>query len=810
MTVNGNPLVTTRPVTRLGDEWFLPLVPIAQAVGAELQITGDPQQLNVRRSDGTPISYDSRNGEVRSRVVLIGRIKGFEQVQMVGLNGDLLFPLNGVVALLGVDIYEDRGRNLLVIQTSNVAGSRAHSGGSLLNLGTVDYNYGLTTNGSDYGEFANFRSQILAGNARTTESLILSGIQGSSAPRLIQGWIRADLPSNRAVVIGDQSTYSGVEAFTNSVRGVDLETPFKALFSNFYAGRAVSTSFATVGPLGVAKYDTNLIGFGLRRTARNQEFVLAGNHFRNPDRRGTAFGAAYRVGNRTDQFRIQSSFGRFSGSTLQPSSTIELPIEQQQTPITAIKTIPVSGPALGLTVTNTFNPAKYITVTGQVERYGKDFLSIRDDSRFTGQFNKSASVVLRPAQSLSLNGSASDRLFLQTQRRSRNYGYGANATLPGARNLQWSAFRSVQTDDASPLGRFVLEQFSVSAPSFKSYSLYTYYSRIRLGRDLVRNVNVVLVSDRGRYGRFGIHDQVQLGTTNRYGVDWTLQSRTHDEFIRAGIDRSQNLKQVPTLAQSVGMKVPLPGRHSLLFTFTREGLSKMLQLEFGGHVDRHREFSSDGSSRPVVVVRVRITGRVYLDSDFNGEFNAKIDAPMPDIAVWLDEDKVVRTDAQGIFRFDDIATSAHRVHVALEGVPADLVFADLAERTTAVAPYSDNTVNFRIVRAGRITGRVTYLDYTADTAKPVERPATDVRIVATGDRDTFSEASGNFLLSDLPPGTYELQIDTETIPQFYTSKPATVSVEVKPGKTSEGVQFQLAVPPRPVIEKSLPIQQGGQ
>jgi len=256
--------------------------------------------------------------------------------------------------------------------------------------------------------------------------------------------------------------------------------------------------------------------------------------------------------------------------------------------------------------------------------------------------------------------------------------------------------------------------------------------------------------------------------------------------------------------------LPLPGKNSVLLTFTREGRSKMLQLEFGGHVDRHREFMPDDLSHGIAVVRARISGRVYLDSDFNAEFNARVDTPVPEIAVWLDDDKVVRTDGQGMFRFDDVVTNAHKIRASLNGVPADLVFADLAERTTAVVPYGQNVVNFRLVKAGRITGLVNYLDNASDASRPLERAAADVRIIASGDHDTFSEVNGNFLLSDLPPGNYELHLDSETIPQSYVSKPATVAVEVKPGKASENVKFELVIPPRPVIEKSLPVQQGGQ
>lgn len=778
LTVNGNPTVTVRPVTRIANEWFLPLVPIAQAVGAELRITGPPEQLAARRADGTTVTYDNRSGEIRTQAVLVGRVKAFEQVQITGVNDDLLFPLNGLVALLGVDVYEDTERNLLVIQSRDASQSRPHSiSGSPLNIGTVDYNYGFAMNGADHGQFATVRSRILAGNTPTTEDLTLSETPGYSQPRVTQGWMRADLSGGRSLVIGDHSTYSGVDAFTDTVRGAGVQSQSKGLFAHFFAGRAVSTSFASVGPVAVLKYDTTLSGFSIRRATKDKEFVLAGNYFQGRDRRGTALGAAYRIGSKTNQFKIQSSIGRFSSVASQGWR-----------------------PAWGLTAANTFNPAKYITITGQLDQYGKNFLTVRDDSRFTGQLNKSASVIVRPFQSLNFSGSMSDRSFLQTQHRSRNYSYGANGSLPGVNALQWSAFRSAQSDDGSAVGRFVLEQFSVSVTNVKSYAIYTYYSRLRLGSDLVRDVNLIILTDRGRYGRFGFHDQMQLGHSNRYGIDWSLQFPSRDAFLRAAIDRSvqsvQSIaqKQTPGFAPSLAARLPLPGGHSFVLTFVRDGQSKMLQLELGGHMNRGREFTSDATSRPVVVVGARLSGRVYLDSDFNGAFDGKIDAPVRDISVWLDDEKLARTDAQGIFRFENVSTNAHKLRAALDGVPADLVFADLPERTTAVIPYNENVVNFRVVKAGRITGRVTYTDH----------PAADIRIIASGDRDTFSEFNGNFLLSDLPPGNYALRVDPESLPQSYISKPEVMRIEVKPGITTDSVQFQLVIPPRPVIEKSLP------
>jgi hypothetical protein len=397
----------------------------------------------------------------------------------------------------------------------------------------------------------------------------------------------------------------------------------------------------------------------------------------------------------------------------------------------------------------------------------------------------------------------SDRVSLLPEERSQNYSYGTSISVRKLHSLQLGSFRSVQLNNGSPIGRFVLDQFSASVPSIENYSAYAYYSNIRLGSQAVKNLNMIVLADYGHYGRFGFHDQLQFGTLHRYGADWTLQLAKRDAFLRAGLDRSTYLNQEPGFAPVVGIHLALPGGQSLRLSFVSERHTKMLQFELGGRLNPDRKLARDSSSRPVAVVATRLTGRVYLDSDFNGAFDLKTDKAIADEPVWLDDEKVVHTDTQGVFRFDQVSTGAHKLRAALESVPADLVFADISERTIAIAPYGQNVMNFRVVRAGRITGKVTYLDYSAGPDNPIERPLPDVRIVSTGDRDTFSESNGSFLMSDLPPGSYELKVDPGSIPEHYVSNPVAVRVQITPGVTPDEVRFQLIPQSRPVIEREL-------
>jgi len=171
---------------------------------------------------------------------------------------------------------------------------------------------------------------------------------------------------------------------------------------------------------------------------------------------------------------------------------------------------------------------------------------------------------------------------------------------------------------------------------------------------------------------------------------------------------------------------------------------------------------------------------------------------MPGVVLWLDRSKSATSDAQGNYRFDEVEPGAHQLQSDIAAVPADLTFAGAGEKTVNVAPYRNNTQDLRLVKTGRIAGKVTYMDYT-DIDNPVERPLPDARIVTTDRFDTFSEVDGQFLLGDLPPGEYSFHLDPATIPGNYQPKQSIVSVNLKPGESLTGIRFELVVPPKPVI-----------
>jgi hypothetical protein len=240
-------------------------------------------------------------------------------------------------------------------------------------------------------------------------------------------------------------------------------------------------------------------------------------------------------------------------------------------------------------------------------------------------------------------------------------------------------------------------------------------------------------------------------------------------------------------------------------SYLRDVSTQMLQVQLGGKIVRPREIMRDSHGVARVAAHAILTGLVYIDVNYNGEFDAG-DRAIPDVKVWRDGEAMVLTDARGYYRFDNVDSGAHTIRAELAGVPAGFVFAGSSEHTLAVIPNHENRQDFRVIKTGQIEGKVTYMDYSSDTEHPIESGFPDAHLLATGDRDTFSEGNGSFLLGDLPPGEYEIHLDPATVPRGYVSQPPSYVVRVTPGVSSKQPRFRLAIPPKPVIQIRVPDQ----
>ncbi|HUQ90220.1 MAG TPA: hypothetical protein VM120_00985 [Bryobacteraceae bacterium] len=766
--VNGSPIVTTRPAAQVAGEWFVPLEPVARALGATLTIDPTGRSLRILRSDGVVTSYESATGRILQGSVLAGEIASFRQIQLTVGAENLLFPLSGVVTLLGVTAREDPDHGVLQIETLAPSAIAGAVNDPTFQAASLDYRYGFATAGRIWQQSINLRGEGLMGSNRLTGNLDLSRVAGGSLFGFRQGSLRIGMPSQRAITLGDQGTYAGVEALSNTVRGLGYEWRVGQFLANVYGGRAASSISAGLGTAGLANYDTNLAGFSLRRQSKSAEFSVAGNLFRGTRRSGTTLGSGYSGRYGGNDFRLQGLLGYFSGFSLRPVliSLDAALFPQTATPPGTIiveverETERVRGNAYGFSLADTYTPFKSnkLLFTGLWERYSRNFLVVREESRFSAVSRKSLSAVVRPIRHLGFTGSIRDgKALIGNPDLERGYTYGVNASAPGSVPVQATYFRSLQISGGRHGSRFELTQYSLQVPRWKRYAAAATYSEVRFNGVLSRSANETVSADFGRFGRFGFHDQLQFRSSHNYGPDWSLQVGRKGLYLMAGVERQTARGQNAFLAPVAALNLPLPRRQNLRMSYFSMRGTHILQFEIGGPIIRRRELVSV-NSHMVLVVLSTLTGQVYRDVDLDGKFTAGVDRPVPQMKVTLDEDTATTTDSAGYYRFDGLSAGAHRLRAETATLPANFLFAN-DDAVVAVLPYRDNRRDFVAIPTGQIHGIVSLVTLDGSGTEAA-RPFPDARIIATGERDTFSEGDGAFVLADLPPGKVDPIVKT--------------------------------------------------
>jgi hypothetical protein len=803
--VDGAPLPLSRPAIYNGNDFFVPLLPITRVLGFQVEPVPQSNSLILRRVAGAPIEYDGRNGEIRYGPFVAGQLRNYKQVTISGPMEELLFPVDGLITLLAVDVRLDSSERVLYLNSLSDPFNMpsAHR----LGFSNLDYAVGITKTGESEGHYTMLRSDALAGGSPVHSSLLVVG-QGSDV-QLQQVTVTADLGHHQRLTVGDQSAISGIDSLASSVRGAGFSTVFKTLEASVYGGRTAGTVRAMVASPAVANYDSTVFGGALRKRRQDRELSFAVNSFNGPERKGTAAGFAFVKTRVRNQLKAQVVVGSFSGLSSRTTTTsiVDPAFLSPGTPLSpTVQRIPVHGGALGFSISDTFKPIDPLTITAQVERYGRNFLTAREDSTFNAQSTQQVSTTYRPLASLSLYGGVSRRRYLAGDPDvMQGFNYGAMGGIPRWRWLQLGYFKVIQNDTGSTSGRLHLSQYSATLVNLLQYSGSFMFSNLHFNGTSSRTINASVGRDFFSYGRLTLHDQLQFNSTHRYGAEWQLTLPRGS--LRLGLARLTDFRATySSFVPLVGFNFTLPGRQRLVATYSGERGSHMLSVVIGGPVVDREDLRKDENGRVSVIAQVSLEGRVYFDSDGNNRFDPSIDMAMPDITIWLDEQTSVVTDIKGVFRFNNLKSGTHAVRAELAEVPADMVFADSEERRLAVLPFRNNVQNFPIVRTGALTGKVTYLDY-GDPENPVRKPLAEARVIADGEHDTYSDLGGNITIGSLRPGIYQLKVDPETVPEGYVVSAAPDEIQVRAGDTVRGVQIQLVVPPRPTVVRDLPRQQ---
>ncbi len=202
--------------------------------------------------------------------------------------------------------------------------------------------------------------------------------------------------------------------------------------------------------------------------------------------------------------------------------------------------------------------------------------------------------------------------------------------------------------------------------------------------------------------------------------------------------------------------------------------------------------------QPVVSVTLQggQTGQVYFRVGNFGGIGGHIYAhdssgglvPLQNVQVRVDGGQYSVTDPQGNYGFGRLAPGDHVVTVIENTVPAFAEFpkADLTRKVT-VSNGKITEVNFEAEPLGSIAGKVVF---DASLARTHKGGVVNSYVVAEpGDHAAIANDDGSFIIDDLPPGTYTLSVDPETVPDQTGQISPNVVVDLTAREHKDGLLF---------------------
>jgi len=184
--------------------------------------------------------------------------------------------------------------------------------------------------------------------------------------------------------------------------------------------------------------------------------------------------------------------------------------------------------------------------------------------------------------------------------------------------------------------------------------------------------------------------------------------------------------------------------------------------------------------------------------------------PLGNVGIAVDGIQAVTTTSDGHYQIGRLGAGSHTVSIVDATVPSTVAFVGDTKKTITVTPGTQTPVDFVATTLGSIGG---FVMAPADGAFGTPVGLKNVYVVAEpGDHAGITDDDGSFLLDNLPPGTYTLNVDPDTIPDGLSvlSGPD-APVVLAGGAAVSGMVFHLGEGTKNVVYtfsdgKKLPIQ----
>lgn len=187
-----------------------------------------------------------------------------------------------------------------------------------------------------------------------------------------------------------------------------------------------------------------------------------------------------------------------------------------------------------------------------------------------------------------------------------------------------------------------------------------------------------------------------------------------------------------------------------------------------------------------------VTGTV-TSSDSSGAQH-----PLGGIGISVDGIQSVTTAPDGHYSVGRLTPGAHTVEIVQSTVPSSVAFLTNAKKTVTVSAGTSTPLNFAATPLGSISGSVMA---PGDGGFGTLAGLHNVYVVAEpGEHAVITDDDGSYILDNMPPGTYTLTVDPDTVPDGLSvlsgpDGPVTVSG----GSTVSGIVFKLGAGAKDVV-----------
>jgi hypothetical protein len=187
-----------------------------------------------------------------------------------------------------------------------------------------------------------------------------------------------------------------------------------------------------------------------------------------------------------------------------------------------------------------------------------------------------------------------------------------------------------------------------------------------------------------------------------------------------------------------------------------------------------------------------ISGSV-ISQDQNGQKH-----PLGGVGISVDGVQAVTSAPDGRFQIGRLNAGAHTVSIAEATVPSNVAFLGDLKRTVTVSPGTSVPLTFVATPLGSISGNVLA---PADGGFGQLVGLHNVYVVADpGDHAVITDDDGGFILDNMPPGTYALSIDKDTLPEGLSVLSGPDGpLSIAGGASIAGVVFKLGAGAKDVV-----------